>query len=81
MGAWVVVRAQTPAAGTGVLNGTVIDADTGAPIAAAAVAYSSDGNRAQRTTVQSDEAGRFAFTGVPAGRLLIRAQKSGYAGG
>jgi hypothetical protein len=71
---------QTTVAGTGTLSGTVIDAGSRAPIGGAAVSYSTDGNRT-RTTVQSDEAGRFSFAGVPAGRLFISAQKPGYVGG
>ena len=78
--AWVGVRAQTAPQGTGTLSGTVIDAGPRAPIAGATVSYSTDGNRT-RTTVQSDEAGRFSFASVPAGRLFISAQKPGYTGG
>jgi hypothetical protein len=71
---------QTVPPGTGTLSGTVIDAGSRAPIANATVSYSTDGNRT-RTTAQSDEAGRFSFAGVPAGRLFISAQKPGYVGG
>ena len=64
IGAHVGVRAQTAPPGTGTLSGTVIDAGSREPIAGAAVSYSTDGNRT-RTTLQSDAAGRFSFTGVP----------------
>lgn len=75
------MRAQAPAApATGILSGSVIDATSRAPISGAAVSYSTDGNRT-RITAQSDEAGRFSFTAVPAGRLFISAQKNGYVGG
>lgn len=74
------VGVQAPVAGTGTLSGTVVDATSRAPIAGASVSVSLDGNNT-RTTVQSDEAGRFSFAGVAAGRLFISAQKSGYVDG
>ena len=71
---------QPSATGTGTLSGAVIEATSGAPIGGAKVTYSTDGNRS-RTTVEADQAGRFTFAAVPAGRLFISAQKPGYTGG
>jgi protocatechuate 3,4-dioxygenase beta subunit len=75
---------QTPAApqkpGTGVIVGTVVDAVTNVPIGKAAVNVSADGNRT-RTTVIADEEGRFVFTDVPAGSLLLGSSQTGYVNG
>ena len=73
--AWVGTQA-----GNGRLSGRVVDGTSGEPVPAATVVYSPDGNRT-RTTVQTDSAGRFAFEGVPAGRLYVSASKEGLVSG
>jgi hypothetical protein len=77
--------AQTPArdagavapvpTGTGLLSGVVVDVEK-KPLRRASVSVSGD-MRLNRTTV-SDDAGRFAFAGLPTGRFTITATKGGY---
>jgi len=76
--------AQTPArdvpaapvpAGSGLLAGVVVDVEK-KPLRRASVSVSGD-MRLNRTTV-TDDAGRFVFGGLPAGRFTITASKGGY---
>lgn len=81
--ALTVLRAQVPArdvpvlpSATGAVRGRVI-ADAREPIRKARVdLVASTGDR--RDPVYADSDGRFAFTGVPAGRYTLSAWKSGY---
>src|SRR5262245_41276838 len=70
-----VPQAVPPPTGTAGLAGVVKDLD-GAPVRRATVTIEGD-MRLDRMTVADDE-GRFAFTGLPAGRFTVTAQKSGY---
>ncbi len=60
---------------TGGLAGTVVDADSGAPIAAADVTVASPSQTASRTT---DASGRFTFLVLPPDTYTITIAKSGY---
>ena len=62
-------------AGTAVISGVVVDADN-KPMRQVAVRIEGD-PRASRT-VMTDDAGRFAFTRVPAGEFFLRAKKPAY---
>jgi hypothetical protein len=62
--------AQQPSA---TLNGVVIDASSGAPVASALVSVGERGPRAI-----ADDQGRFALGGVPLGSQRIRVQRFGY---
>ena len=79
------VNAMPAAAATGVIAGTLItDGTPGTPVRralvtlanpAAAVGRIGGGPSASPTSVVTDDAGRFAFTGLPAGRFTISAAK------
>ena len=60
---------------TGGLSGSVVDSDTGAPIAAADVTIASPSQTASRTT---DAAGRFTFLVLPPDTYTVTIAKSGY---
>jgi hypothetical protein len=62
-------------AGTATISGTVVDADN-KPMRLVAVRIEGD-PRASRTVI-TDDAGRFAFTRVPAGDFYLRAKKPAY---
>ena len=62
-----------PVAGTGTVTGTVTDADTGDPLAGAAVELRT--GRAEQTTAAD---GTFTFTDVPAGGGWLRVNAEGY---
>jgi len=64
--------------GPGSIAGRVVAADgTGAPIRRAQVSLTNVDRSVGRTVV-SDDAGRFAFTNLPAGRYTIEARKTAY---
>ena len=58
------------------LTGRVVDADTGTPLAGAAVNIL-DGKDAARTAV-TDAAGSFRLSGLTAGGFTVRVQDAGY---
>src|SRR5262249_38842915 len=60
---------------TGGLTGSVVDADSGAPIAAADVTLASPSQTASRTT---DASGRFTFLVLPPDTYTVTVAKSGY---
>ena len=66
---------QTPATGTGLLAGRIIDAKTNAPIAYATVDLAP--HNAQALT---DGEGRFVFGELPKGSYTLRASKPGWIG-
>jgi Carboxypeptidase regulatory-like domain len=69
-------RSQTdPPASTARITGRVLDAVSGRPMKLVIVRLISD---AGGRSGQTDEAGVFDFTGLPAGRYNVRVQKSGY---
>jgi protocatechuate 3,4-dioxygenase beta subunit len=83
-----VLLAQAPArdaaapakAGTGTISGTVAsDAQPSRPIRRAVVTLNAPENSIARTTV-TDDAGRFSFAELPAGRYAIGASKPGWVG-
>ncbi len=61
---------QAPA---GLLTGVVLDSITGTPVSYALLTIEDPGRR-----VFASEGGRFSFTGIPEGKLAIRAQQIGY---
>jgi len=67
---------QVPA-GTAVISGTVSLAGTGSPVRRAQVTLSGNG-RGGRSSATDDE-GRFAFVGLPAGRFTLSASKPGFS--
>jgi hypothetical protein len=73
----------TPPSGTGALNGTVVDAVTGKPVAGALVSLISAGGPAVRPPRQlTDAQGRFLFAPLPAGQnYQLTAGKLGYFDG
>jgi TonB-linked SusC/RagA family outer membrane protein len=70
------VTALQPVAaqGTGAVRGTVTDSATGRPVAGVQLTVSGAPARAVTT-----EAGTYQLTGIPAGRVTVRAQRLGYA--
>jgi hypothetical protein len=73
----LIGRAQTvpPVSnGSGVISGIVTAADTGAPLPYAEVTLVGG----PRKTVVANEAGEYVFAGLPAGRFVLRAWKSGF---
>lgn len=69
----------TPATSAAMLSGTVTD-DTGAPVAHARVTLANSGGTV-RLIAGADDAGRFAFAGLPAGQFALRASQTGYLDG
>ncbi len=74
-------EASGPRRGTAVIRGSVVDGATGAPLRRAAVSLvieepDREASRVEATT--ADANGRFAFTGVPGGRVQITASRVGY---
>jgi hypothetical protein len=68
---------QMPSAATGVIRGRVVSADTGEALRRARVDLSASELKSTRA-VATDGDGRFEFRGLPAGRFLVRASKTGY---
>jgi ferric enterobactin receptor len=70
--------AQIPAAGPGEIRGTVVDAETGAPLAAASVAVLSraDGTLVTGAVARAD--GTFRIEGLRPGAYLLRVSTIGY---
>ena len=68
-----------PARGTGLISGTLVTTDSPPqPVRRARVTLNaSDGARVAKTAT-TDDAGRFAFDELPAGRFNLQAQKRGY---
>lgn len=72
------VASQGPgSAGTGSIAGRVVVDDTGRPLRGARVSVEGASLRAPRAVITNDE-GRFAFTGLPAGEFTVAASKVGY---
>jgi hypothetical protein len=67
-----VSRARPPAAGVGAISGSVRDAQTGTPLAGAAINVSGSGGDAV-----TDAAGNFAIRNVPAGTYTVTASLAG----
>ncbi len=68
---------QTPPAASGVIRGRVVSADTGEALRRVRVDLSASELKSARA-VATDGNGRFEFRGLPAGRFLVRASKTGY---
>jgi hypothetical protein len=69
---------SSPAAGTGAIAGVLMNSDsTPAPIRRALLTLSGSALTMSPLT-STDDAGRFVFTGLPAGRFLLSASKTGY---
>lgn len=70
-------RASAGATGEGVVRGRVVSAESGEPVRAR-VAVTPPGGAAERA-VGTDDEGRFAVPGVPAGTARLRLRALGYA--
>jgi len=70
------IRAQAPA--TYRIAGKVVSSVDNHPLQRATVDILSTPDRKVAQTVSSDEFGRFAFTGVPAGTFILRGNAPGY---
>lgn len=68
------VPSQSPASRSGVVRGRVTLKDTGAPLAAALVAPTSN----PLGGVTTDEEGRYEIAGLPPGKVTLRVAKLGY---
>jgi hypothetical protein len=84
----VSARAQnpptaTPAAGTGLITGRVVEAEGGAPVPSAVVTLSGRGAGPAQSDnrVLTDAQGRFFFSDLPAGTVNLAASKAGYMPG
>ena len=65
-------------AGTGVIKGRVVDAQSGGAVARARVRLNWMGPGVPRPPVITDDSGGFAFTGLPAGGFMLNVDKSTY---
>jgi hypothetical protein len=65
----------SPASGSAVIRGRVVDAANGSPLVGATVAIDATGENLSALT---DAAGRYEITGIPAGRYRLTARTSGY---
>lgn len=88
-------QAQPPTPQTGLVLGTVVDADSGRPVAGAVVTLAGQPTRVgvgldpipaggrgpSAPRVMTNSEGRFLFTGLAAGRVSLNATKSGYLAG
>ncbi len=84
----VAVTAQSPArdqprtsrAGTGVIRGRVVRADTGEPLRRVQVRVdeSSAADQSGRAATMTDAEGRYELTQLPAGRYQLKATRGGY---
>ena len=66
-----------PRAGTGIIAGTIVQADSGRPGRRANVTLSGGEPSRVRTTTADDQ-GHFAFTELPPGAFMLSASKSGW---
>ena len=73
-------KPPTPHAGTGVIRGRVIRADTGEPLRRVQVRVDewSTGDRSGPASTMSDDKGRYELTQLPAGRYQLKATRGGY---
>jgi hypothetical protein len=71
-----VARNEGPAMSGANLRGTVIDAQTHAPISRAAIDIVVEGQG--KYTQQTDAQGTFAMTNVPPGQYKLRVRRDGY---
>lgn len=61
---------------TGVISGTVSDAESGGATRKAGVTLTLEGTPRRWTTTRIDGSGRFQFEGLPAGKYDLRAAKA-----
>ena len=73
---------KTPPAGTGVIRGRVVRADTGEPLRRVEVSVdewsTSTGDLRGPAATMTDAEGRYALTQLPAGRYHLKAKRGGY---
>ncbi len=71
---------KTPRAGTGVIRGRVVRADTGEPLRRVEVRVDewSTGGLDGPAATMTDAEGRYALTELPAGRYQLKAKRGGY---
>src|SRR5262245_18056450 len=67
-----------PPAGTGVIRGRVVAADTGKPLRRGRITLGSIDAPGPPRTANTSADGRYEFNGLPAGRYGVRAARSGY---
>lgn len=70
--------AASPPVGTAQITGVVVSADADAAPVRRAIVTISGGGSAQAVSTVTDDAGRFAFTGLIAGRYTLAARKPAY---
>ncbi len=85
-GVWAVSPLQTPTPArnppvqpAGLIAGVVVIADSGLPLDGVRVTLSGSEIQGSRRA-QTDDDGRFTFTGLPPGRYTLSASKTGYVG-
>src|SRR5438876_17334 len=73
-------KPTTPRAGTGVIRGRVVRADTGEPLRRVQVRVDewSTGDRSGPAATMTDAEGRYELTQLPAGRYQLKATRGGY---
>jgi hypothetical protein len=73
-------KPPTPRAGTGVIRGRVVRADTGAPLRRVQVRVDewSTGDLGGPAATMTDAEGRYELTQLPAGRYQLKATRGGY---
>ncbi|HEX5071211.1 MAG TPA: carboxypeptidase-like regulatory domain-containing protein, partial [Vicinamibacterales bacterium] len=79
-GAWLSAQTSAPPvvpSGTAELGGIAVSADRGQPVRRALVRITAPELRGARE-MTTDEAGRFHFSGLPAGRYTLTARKAGF---
>ena len=71
---------RTPGAGTGVIRGRVVRADTGEPLRRVQVRVDewSTGDLSGPAATMTDAEGRYELTQLPAGRYQLKATRGGY---
>lgn len=73
-------QSPTPRAGTGVIRGRVVRADTGEPLRRVQVRVDewSTGDLSGPAATMTDAEGRYELAQLPAGRYLLKARRGGY---
>src|SRR5688572_19807544 len=70
--------AAPPQTGAATIRGRIVEADTGRPLRRSRATLTGPGLPRQGLVTSTDEAGRYEFSRLPAGRFTLTAQRSGY---